>query len=114
MSNATINAMGQDQRQIIAAEDSEDEFLIEFLPIEKGIHPCMFMVHDITGMATPFMCFGAYMPNKMRAISGKYFGSVGGFATIEQMPDHYFSDQEGAALRAVRHLGLLWVVLSLW
>ena len=61
----------------MAAEDSEDDLLIEFLPIKKkGIHPRMFIVHDITGMATPFMRLGAYMPNETWAIGDKYFGSV--------------------------------------
>jgi len=76
----------------MAAEDSEDDLLIEFLPIKKkGIHPRMFIVHDITGMATPFMRLGAYMANEMWAIGDKYFGSVDGFATIEEMADHYIT-----------------------
>ena len=90
-SNVIIDAMGQDQRKIIATEDSEDEFLIEFLPIKKkGIHPRMFIVHDITGMAAPFMHLGVYKPNEMWAIGDKYFGSVDGFTTIEQMADSTF------------------------
>jgi thioesterase domain-containing protein len=76
----------------MAAEDSDDDFLIEFLPIKKkGIHPRMFIVHDVTGMATPFMRLGAYMPNEMWAIGDKYFGSAGGFTMIEEMADHYIS-----------------------
>ena len=92
LSNVIIDAMGQDQRQIMAAEDSDNDFLIEFLPIKKkGIHPRMFIVHDITGMATPFMRLGAYMPNEMWAIGDKHFGSVDGFTTIEEMADHYIT-----------------------
>lgn len=84
--------MGQDQRQIMAAEDSEDDFLIEFLPIKKkGAQPRMFIIHDITGMATPFMRLGAYMANEMWAIGDKYFGTTNGFTTIEEMADHYIS-----------------------
>ena len=51
----------------MAAEDSDDDFLIEFLPITKGSQPSMFIVHD------------------------KYFGSVDGFTTNEEMADHYIS-----------------------
>jgi len=92
LSNVIIDAMGQDQRQIMAAEDSDNDYLIEFLPMKKkGIHPRMFIVHDITGMATPFMRLGAYMPNEMWAIGDKYFGSVDGFTTIEEMADHYIT-----------------------
>lgn len=34
-----IDAMGQDQRQIMVAEDSENDFLVEFFPIKKGANP---------------------------------------------------------------------------
>ncbi|KAF9644147.1 acetyl-CoA synthetase-like protein [Thelephora ganbajun] len=92
LSNVIIDAMGQDQRQIMAAEDLDNDSLIELLPIKrKGIHPRMFIVHDITGMATPFMRLGAYMPNEMWAIGDKYFGSVDGFTTVEEMADHYIT-----------------------
>jgi hypothetical protein len=50
----------------MAAEDSDDDFLIEFLPIKKkGVQLRVLIVHDITGMATPFMRLGACMPNEM-------------------------------------------------
>jgi thioesterase domain-containing protein len=99
LGNVIINAMGQDQRQIMAAEDSDDDFLIEFLPIKKkGIQPRMFLVHDITGMATPFMHLGAYMSNEMWALSDKYFGLVNGFTTIEEMADHHITLIRGVQL----------------
>ena len=75
----------------MAAEDSEDDLLIEFFPIKKGILPRIFIVHDITGMATPFTFLGAYMPNEMWAFGDKHFGSVDGFITIEDMADHYIT-----------------------
>jgi hypothetical protein len=39
--------MGQGQGWIMAAEDSENDFLIEFLPIKKGVQPRLFVVHGI-------------------------------------------------------------------
>jgi thioesterase domain-containing protein len=92
LGNVIIDAMGQDQRQIMEAEDSDKDFLIEFLPIKKkGIHPRLFLVHDITGMATPFMRLGAYMPNEMWAIGDRDFGRPTGFNSIEAMADHYIT-----------------------
>ncbi|KAF9781603.1 hypothetical protein BJ322DRAFT_1161283 [Thelephora terrestris] len=98
--------LSQDQRQIMAAEDSDDDLLIEFLPIKKkGVQLRVFIVHDITGMATPFMRLGAYMPNEMWAIGDKFFGSVDGFTTIEEMADHYITHQEGATSRPLKKAG---------
>jgi thioesterase domain-containing protein len=84
----------------MAAEGSDNDFLIEFLPIkEEGIQPRMFIVHDITGMATPFVRLGAYMSNEMFAIGDKYFGSIDGFTTIEEMANHYITLIEGVQPR---------------
>ncbi|KIN95859.1 hypothetical protein M404DRAFT_295171 [Pisolithus tinctorius Marx 270] len=84
--------MGKDSRVIMEAEDADADFLIEFLPIKKkGIQPRLFIVHDITGMATPFMRLGAYMPNEMYAIGDKHFGSEMGFGSIDAMAEHYIS-----------------------
>ncbi|KAH9923014.1 putative nonribosomal peptide synthetase [Amylocystis lapponica] len=81
-----------DQRQILEAEDADNDFLIEFLPIKKkGVHPRLYLVHDVTGMATPFMRLGVYMPNEMYAIGDRDFGSPTGFASIESMADHYIT-----------------------
>ncbi|KAG6375737.1 hypothetical protein JVT61DRAFT_2583 [Boletus reticuloceps] len=92
LSTLIVDAMGQDSRAIIEAEDADADYLIEFLPIKKkGIQPRVFLVHDITGMATPFMRIGAYMPNEMYAIGDKHFGSPTGFSTIESMADHYIT-----------------------
>ncbi|KAF9228933.1 putative nonribosomal peptide synthetase [Gyrodon lividus] len=92
LGNLIVDAMGQDSRAIMEAEDADADFLIEFLPIKKkGIQPRLFIVHDITGMATPFMRLGAFMPNEMYALGDKHFGSATGFATIESMADHYIS-----------------------
>ncbi|KIK92693.1 hypothetical protein PAXRUDRAFT_146735 [Paxillus rubicundulus Ve08.2h10] len=92
LGNLIVDAMGQDSRAIMEAEDADADFLIEFLPIKKkGIQPKLFIVHDITGMATPFMRLGAFMPNEMYAIGDKHFGSATGFATIESMADHYIT-----------------------
>ncbi|KAF9241407.1 putative nonribosomal peptide synthetase [Melanogaster broomeanus] len=92
LGNLIVDAMGQDSRAIMEAEDADADFLIEFLPIKKkGVHPRLFIVHDITGMATPFMRLGAFMPNEMYAIGDKHFGSATGFASIESMADHYIS-----------------------
>ncbi|KAH7890103.1 putative nonribosomal peptide synthetase [Phlebopus sp. FC_14] len=92
LGNLIVDAMGQDSRAIMEAEDTDADFLIEFLPIKKkGIQPRLFIVHDITGMATPFMRLGAFMPNEMYAIGDKHFGSPTGFGTIEAMADHYIS-----------------------
>ncbi|EIW85840.1 hypothetical protein CONPUDRAFT_80229 [Coniophora puteana RWD-64-598 SS2] len=92
LANLVIDEMGQDSRALIEAEDTDADFLIEFLPIKKkGIQPKFFLVHDITGMATPFMRLGAFMPNEMYAIGDKHFGSATGFGTIEAMADHYIS-----------------------
>ncbi|KIJ63457.1 polyketide synthetase [Hydnomerulius pinastri MD-312] len=92
LGNLIVDAMGQDSRAIMEAEDADSDFLIEFLPIKKkGVHPRLFIVHDITGMATPFMRLGAFMPNEMYAIGDKHFGSPTGFGTIESMADHYIS-----------------------
>lgn len=74
------------------AEDADVDYLIELLPIKKkGVRPRIFIVHDITGMATPFMRIGAYMPNEMYATGDKHFGSPTGFSTIESMADHYIA-----------------------
>ena len=73
----------------MATEDSDNDLLIEFLPIKKGVLPRMFIVHDITGMVTPFMRLGAYLPNEMWALGDKHFGSANGCTTIEEMADHY-------------------------
>ena len=87
-----VDAMGQDSRAIMEAEDADADYLIEFLPIKKkGIQPRVFIVHDITGMATPFMRIGAYMPSEMYAIGDKHFGSPTGFSAIETMADHYIT-----------------------
>ncbi|KAH7917416.1 alpha/beta-hydrolase [Leucogyrophana mollusca] len=92
LGNLVIDAMGQDSRAIMEAEDTESDFLIEFLPIKKkGIQPKLFIVHDITGMATPFMRLGAFMPNEMYAIGDKHFGSATGFGSIDAMADHYIT-----------------------
>ncbi|EMD32324.1 PKS/NRPS enzyme [Gelatoporia subvermispora B] len=92
LATLVIDAMGQDQRQILDAEDADNDFLIEFLPIKKkGILPRIFLVHDVTGMATPFMRLGAYMPNEMYAIGDRDFGNATGFQSIEAMADHYIS-----------------------
>ncbi|KAJ3194330.1 hypothetical protein HK101_002999 [Irineochytrium annulatum] len=87
-----IDAIGQDVRQIQQAEDAEDDSLIEFLPIKrKGTQPRIFLVHDVTGMSTPFMRLGAYMPNEMYAIGDKHFGHREGFADLKAMAAHYVS-----------------------
>jgi len=92
LATTIIDSLGQDSRAIMEAEDNDADFLIEFLPIKKkGLHPRLYIVHDITGMATPFMRLGAYMPNEMYAIGDKHFGSATGFSTIESMADHYIS-----------------------
>ncbi|KAG9316162.1 hypothetical protein JVU11DRAFT_3845 [Chiua virens] len=68
LGNLIVDAMGQDARAIMEAEDADRDYLIEFLPIKKkGVHPRVFFVHDITGLpvATPFMRIGTYMPNEM-------------------------------------------------
>ena len=84
--------MGQDSKTIMEAEDANADYLIEFLPVKKkGVQPRVFIVHDITGMATPFMRIGAYMPNDMYAIGDKHFGSATGFSAIESMADHYIT-----------------------
>ena len=84
--------MGKDSRAIMEAEDADADFLIEFLPVKKkGVKPRFFIVHDITGMATPFMRLGAYMPNEMYAIGDKHFGSETGFGSIDAMAEHYIS-----------------------
>lgn len=45
------------------AEDADADFLTEVLPIKKkGIKPRLYIVHDTTGMATPLMRLGAFMP----------------------------------------------------
>ncbi|KIJ63455.1 polyketide synthetase [Hydnomerulius pinastri MD-312] len=87
-----VDAMGQDSRAIMEAEDADADFLIEFLPIKKkGTKPRLYIVHDITGMATPFMRLGAFMPNEMYAIGDKHFGSETGFGSIDAMAEHYIS-----------------------
>ncbi|KAI9458237.1 putative nonribosomal peptide synthetase, partial [Boletus coccyginus] len=92
LGNLIVDAIGQDSRAILEAEDANADYLIEFLPIKKkGIHPRVFIMHDIRGMATPFMLLGAYMPNEMYAIGDKYFGSPTGFSTLESMADHYIT-----------------------
>ncbi|EGO03426.1 hypothetical protein SERLA73DRAFT_101532 [Serpula lacrymans var. lacrymans S7.3] len=92
LGNLVVDAMGQDSRAIMEAEDTDSDFLIEFLPIKKkGVHPRLFIVHDITGMATPFMRLGAFMPNEMYAIGDRHFGSATGFGTVESMADHYLT-----------------------
>ncbi|KAJ3195836.1 hypothetical protein HK101_010930 [Irineochytrium annulatum] len=92
LSTVIIDAMGQDVRQIQQAEDAEQDNLIEFLPIKrKGAKPRIFLVHDVTGMSTPFMRLGAYMPNEMYAIGDKYFGQREGFADLKAMAAHYVS-----------------------
>ncbi|KAL4070678.1 Alpha/Beta hydrolase protein [Scleroderma citrinum] len=81
-----VDAMGKDSCAIMEAEDIDADFLIEFLPIKKkGVKPCFFIVHDITGMATPFM------PNEMYAIDDKHFGLEMGFGLIDAMAEHYIS-----------------------
>jgi hypothetical protein len=62
--------------------------VIEFL-IKKDVHPRMFIAYNITGMANPFTPLGANMPNGVWTIGNKYFSSVDGFTTIEEMTDHY-------------------------
>ncbi|KAH7918588.1 amino acid adenylation [Leucogyrophana mollusca] len=92
LGNLVIDAMGQDSRAIMEAEDTDSDFLIEFLPIKKkGIQPKLFIVHDITGMATPFMRLGAFMPNEMYAIGDKHFGSATGFGSVDAMAEHYIT-----------------------
>ncbi|KAI5993419.1 hypothetical protein EDC04DRAFT_1271012 [Pisolithus marmoratus] len=87
-----VDVMDKDSRVIMEAEDADADFLIEFLPVKKkGIQPRFFIVHDITGMATPFMRLGAYMPNEMYAIGDKHFGSETGFGSIDAMAEHYIS-----------------------
>ena len=54
----------EDSHAIMNAEGEDADFLIEFLPIKKmAIQPRFFIVHDIIGMATPFIHLGGYMPN---------------------------------------------------
>lgn len=92
LATLVIDAMGQDTRQIQEAEDNDADYLIELLPVKrKGTHPRLFLIHDITGMATPFMRLGAFMPNEMYAIGDKHFGSPDGFATIDAMANHYIT-----------------------
>ncbi|KAI6098831.1 putative nonribosomal peptide synthetase [Pisolithus croceorrhizus] len=87
-----VDAMGKDSRVIMEAEDADADFLIELLPVKKkGIQPRFFIVHDITGMATPFMRLGGYMPNEVYAIGDKHFGSETGFGSIDTMAEHYIS-----------------------
>jgi pimeloyl-ACP methyl ester carboxylesterase len=96
LGNLIIDAMGQDQRQLMQAEDSASDFLIEFLPVKKkGIHPRVFLIHDVTGMATPFMRLGAYVSNEMWAIGDRDFGKETGFKSIEAMADHYITHIQG-------------------
>ncbi|KAG6330892.1 hypothetical protein ID866_8198 [Astraeus odoratus] len=87
-----IDAMDRDSRAIMEAEDTDTDFLIELLPIKKkGAQPRIFIVHDITGMATPFKRLDAFMPNELYAIGDKHFGSENGFGSIEAMAEHYVS-----------------------
>ncbi|KIJ13622.1 hypothetical protein PAXINDRAFT_156449 [Paxillus involutus ATCC 200175] len=58
-----VDGMDQDSRAIMEAEDADADFLTEVLPIKKkGIKPRLYIVHDTTGMATPLMRLGAFMP----------------------------------------------------
>ena len=92
MGTLIVDAMGKDSRAIMEAGDADADFLIEFLPIKKkGIKSRFFIVHDITGMATPFMRLGVYMPNEMYALGDKHFGSETGFGSIDAMAEHYIS-----------------------
>jgi len=82
----SVDTMGME------ASGAEADQPIEVFPVKKnGIQPRVFMVHDITGVATPFMSIGAHMPNEMYAIGDKHFGSPTGFSTIESMADHYIT-----------------------
>ncbi|KAI8820281.1 putative nonribosomal peptide synthetase [Fimicolochytrium jonesii] len=96
-----IDQLGRETRQIQEAEDSEQDFLIELLPIKKkGILPRLFIIHDVTGMATPFMRLGAFIPNEIYAIGDKHFGQADGFDSINEMADHYIT-----LIRSVQPLG---------
>ncbi|KIJ57996.1 hypothetical protein HYDPIDRAFT_34600 [Hydnomerulius pinastri MD-312] len=69
-------------------------FLIKFLPIKKkGTQPRVYIVtvHDIMGMATPFVRLSAFLPNGMYAISDQLFGSETVFRSIDAMAEHYIS-----------------------
>ncbi|KAJ3411290.1 hypothetical protein HDV05_002436 [Chytridiales sp. JEL 0842] len=96
LASLILDAIGQDMRQIQAAEEADEDLLIDFLPIKqnRGTLPRIFLIHDVTGMATPFVRLGAYMPNEMYAIGDKYFGlraSEGAFDSIESMAAHYIT-----------------------
>ncbi|KAG6330816.1 hypothetical protein ID866_8274 [Astraeus odoratus] len=87
-----IDAMDRDSHAIMEAEDADTDFLIELLPIKKkGAQPRVFIVHDITGMATPFKRLGAFMPNELYAIGDKHFGSENGFGSIDATAEHHIS-----------------------
>ena len=75
-----VDAMGKDSRVIREAEDTDADFIIEFLPIKKkGIEPRFFIAHDISDMTTLFVRLGAHILNEMYALADKHFGSETGF-----------------------------------
>jgi len=69
----------------------------------------MFIVYHIMDVATPFMRLGAYVPNEMRAIGDKYFGSVNGFATVEQIVDHKGAQPHGPYVTSGYSMGGLFL-----
>ncbi|KAH7927995.1 putative nonribosomal peptide synthetase [Leucogyrophana mollusca] len=91
LGNLVVDVMGRESIAIMEAEDAGNDFLTEFLPIKKGIDPALFFIHDVTGMTSPFLRLGAFLPNAMYAIGDKHFGSSTGFGTVEAMADHYIS-----------------------
>jgi len=96
LSNLIIDAMTQNVPFSADSEGKDEDFIIELLPVKKkGTQPKFFIVHDITGMATPFMRLGSFMPNEIYAIGDKYFGSASGFDTIDTMADHYLTLLKG-------------------
>lgn len=79
----------------------DPSLIAEMIAINKGgITPRLFMIHDATGMASPFMNLAPYLPNQIYAIGDRQYGSPDGSPSIESMAEHYIS-----LLRAVQPHG---------
>jgi thioesterase domain-containing protein len=70
----------------------DPSLVAEVIAINKGgTTPRLFIVHDATGMTSPFLNLGLFLPNQICAIGDRQYGTSNGPSSIDSMAEHYIS-----------------------
>ena len=70
----------------------DPSLVAEVVAINKGgTTPRLFIIHDATGMVSPFLNLGSFLPNQICAFGDRQYGTSNGPASIDSMAEHYMS-----------------------